>query len=59
MTSEMNDRRTSVIGAGAAAVAGSLWAPWYAIDFGPAARQAIGAQTNQLPACSASSRASC
>ncbi|MEY2512676.1 MAG: hypothetical protein QOJ89_34 [bacterium] len=28
---------------------GSLWAPWYAIDFGPAARQAIGAQTTQLP----------
>jgi hypothetical protein len=45
----MNDTRTSVIGAGAAAVAGSLWAPWYAIDFGPAARQAIGSQTNQLP----------
>ena len=45
----MNDRRTSVIAAGAAAVAGSLWAPWYAIDFGPAARQAIGGQTSQLP----------
>jgi hypothetical protein len=45
----MNDRRTSVIAAGAAAVAASLWAPWYAIDFGPAARQAIGGQTNQLP----------
>ena len=45
----MNDTRTSVIGAGAAAVAGSLWAPWYSIDFGPAARQAVGAQTDQLP----------
>jgi len=46
---EMNDTRTSVVGAGAAVVAGSLWAPRYAIDFGPAARQAMGAQTNQLP----------
>jgi hypothetical protein len=45
----MNDTRTSVIGAGAAAVAGSLWAPWYAIDFGPVARKAVGAQTDQLP----------
>ncbi|MDX6677003.1 MAG: hypothetical protein QOE31_1055 [Solirubrobacteraceae bacterium] len=45
----MNDTRTSIIGAGAAAVAGSLWAPWYAIDFGPAARRAIGGQTGQLP----------
>ena len=45
----MNDTRTSVVGAGAAVVAGSLWAPWYAIDFGPAARQAVGAQTDQLP----------
>jgi hypothetical protein len=45
----MNDTRTSVIAAGAAAVAGSLWAPWYAIDFGPAAKQALGAQTGQLP----------
>jgi len=43
---EMNDTRTSVVGAGAAVVAGSLW---YAIDFGPAARQAVGAQTAQLP----------
>jgi len=46
---ELNDTRTSVVGAGAAVVAGSLWAPWYAIDFGPAARQAVGAQTDQLP----------
>jgi len=30
---ELNDTRTSVVGAGAAVVAGSLWAPWYAIDF--------------------------
>jgi len=43
----MNDARTSVIGAGAVAVA--LWAPWYAIDFGPAARGAVGAQTDTLP----------
>jgi hypothetical protein len=30
-------------------VAGSLWAPWYAIDFGPRTRGAISAQTDQLP----------
>lgn len=45
----MDDTRTTVIGAGAIAVAGSLWAPWYAIDFGPAAKRALGAQTGQLP----------
>jgi hypothetical protein len=46
---KMNDARTSVIGAGAAAVAGALWAPWYALNFGPQARGAIGAQTDKLP----------
>lgn len=47
--SKVSESRTSAIVAGAAAVAGSLWAPWYAIDFGPQARSAIGQQTNQLP----------
>jgi hypothetical protein len=45
----VSESRTSAIVAGAAAVVGSLWAPWYAIDFGPAARGAIGRQTDQLP----------
>ena len=45
----MSESRTSAIVAGAAAVVASLWAPWYAIDFGPEARSAIGRQTNQLP----------
>jgi len=45
----MSESRTPVIVAAAAAMAGSLWAPWYAIDFGPAARGAIGAQTQALP----------
>lgn len=45
----MSESRTSAVLAGAAAVAGSLWAPWYAIDFGPEARNAIGQQTGQLP----------
>ena len=45
----MNDARTSVIGAGAAAVAGALWAPWYTLHFGPQAKSAIGAQTDKLP----------
>jgi hypothetical protein len=46
---KMNDARTSVIGAGAAAVAGALWAPWYALNFGAQAKGAIGAQTDKLP----------
>lgn len=45
----MHEARTSAVVAGAAAVVGSLWAPWYAVDFGPAARSAIGRQTDQLP----------
>ena len=45
----VSESRTSAIVAGAAAVAGSLWAPWYAIDLGPEAKRAIGAQTGQLP----------
>ena len=45
----LNESRTSVTVAGAAVLVGSLWAPWYAIDFGPAARNAIGSQTQNLP----------
>ncbi len=45
----MSESRTSAIVAGAAVVVGSLWAPWYAIDFTPAARDAIGSQAGQLP----------
>ena len=45
----MNSTRTSVIGAGSAAVAGALWAPWYGLSFGPQAKSAIGAQTDKLP----------
>jgi hypothetical protein len=45
----VNDKRTFVIGAGAAALAAALWAPWYAFDFGPQAKSALGAQTGQLP----------
>lgn len=45
----MSESRTSAIVAGAAVLVGSLWAPWYAIDLGPEAKAAIGAQTGQLP----------
>jgi hypothetical protein len=45
----VSEARTPVIVAGSAAVVGSLWAPWYAIDFGPGVRGAIGEQTKQLP----------
>jgi hypothetical protein len=45
----MKDSRTTAVAAFAAVLVGSLWAPWYAIDFGPAARGAIGAQTDNLP----------
>ncbi len=45
----VSDARTSAIVAGSAVVVGSLWAPWYAIDFGPEAKRAIGQQTGQLP----------
>src|ERR1044072_9021649 len=45
----MSETRTSIVVAGAVAVAGSLWAPWYAIDFGPEAKQAIGQQAGKLP----------
>jgi hypothetical protein len=45
----MSEPRTSAIGAAAAILVAALWAPWYAIDFGPAARSAIGAQTDNLP----------
>ena len=45
----MSESRTSAIAAAAAVLVGSLWAPWYAIDFSPAARDAVGAQAGQLP----------
>lgn len=45
----MSETRTSAIVAAAAAVAGSLWAPWYAIDITPAQRAAAGAQAGRLP----------
>ena len=45
----MKDSRTTAIAAFAAVLVGSLWAPWYAIDFGPAARNALGTQTDSLP----------
>jgi hypothetical protein len=46
----VNESRTSAIVAGAALVAGSLWAPWYALDFSPAIRNAASARVGQLPA---------
>jgi hypothetical protein len=45
----MDEKRTSAIAAGALLVIASLWAPWYAIDFGPAARRAIGAGSERIP----------
>ena len=45
----VSESRTSAIAAAAAVLVGSLWAPWYAIDFSPAARDAVGAQAGQLP----------
>lgn len=50
MNSLMNDSRTTTIAAGSLLVAGSLWAPWYEIDFSSAAREAAGSQTSGLPA---------
>jgi hypothetical protein len=46
----VNETRTSAIVAGAAVVVGSLWAPWYALDLGPAVRSAASQQIGQLPA---------
>jgi hypothetical protein len=45
----MNESRSTAIFAGAAVVIAALWAPWYAVDFGPAARDAIGRQAGELP----------
>jgi hypothetical protein len=45
----VSQSRTSAIAASAAALVGALWAPWYAIDFTPAARDAAGAQAGRLP----------
>jgi hypothetical protein len=45
----MSDSRTLAVLLGAAIVIGALFAPWYALDFGPVARDAIASQTDQLP----------
>ena len=45
----MDDSRTLAVLVGAAALVGSLFAPWYAIEFGNAAREAISQQAGQLP----------
>src|SRR3954453_8131578 len=45
----MNESRSTAIFAGAAAIVAALWAPWYAVDFGRAARDAAGRQAEQLP----------
>ena len=34
---------------GAAVVVGALFAPWYVVDIGPAARDALGSQAGRLP----------
>ena len=49
----MRDTRTSVVVAGAAAVVGALWAPWYAIDF--AARSARRRSAQGSPAAARAS----
>ncbi len=45
----VSESRTSAITAAAAVLIGSLWAPWYAIDISPAARDAVSGQAGQLP----------
>jgi hypothetical protein len=45
----MNESRWTAIFAGAALIIGALWAPWYAVDFGPAARDALGQRAGRLP----------
>jgi hypothetical protein len=45
----VSESRTSAIIASGALLVGSLWAPWYAIDFSAAAREAAGSQAGQLP----------
>jgi hypothetical protein len=45
----VSESRTSAIVAAAAVLIGSLWAPWFALDISPAARDAVSAQAGQLP----------
>ena len=45
----MDDSRTIAVLVGAAALVAALFAPWYAIEFGDAARDAISGQAGQLP----------
>ncbi len=45
----MDDSRTLAVLVGAAALVAALFAPWYAIELGDAARDAISSQAGQLP----------
>jgi hypothetical protein len=45
----VTDSRSLAVLLGAALVVGALFSPWYALDFGPAARDALSSQANQLP----------
>ncbi len=45
----MRDTRTTVVLLAAAAVVAALFAPWYALDFGGPAREAMAQGTGQLP----------
>jgi len=46
----MSDSRTNGVLLGAAILVAALFAPWYALDLGGAAREAISQSTGQLPA---------
>jgi hypothetical protein len=46
----MRDSRTAVVLLAAAAIVAALFAPWYALDFGGAARDAMLRGSGQLPA---------
>lgn len=45
----MRETRTALVLLGSAAIVASLFAPWFAIELGGPAREAIDAQTGQLP----------
>src|SRR4051812_4912836 len=45
----MTDSRSAAVVSGAVVVVLALFAPWYAIDLGGAARGALAQQTGQLP----------
>jgi hypothetical protein len=45
----MSDSRAFAVLLGAAVLVASLFAPWYAVDFGGAAREAFTQQAGQLP----------